>query len=136
MFIYRIEDAHGCGPYTTSLKSKWMFTSHDDSYRHPVPFMDNKIKIFILSLGNDRHLSRFGFETLSALYEWFSDDELDRLTSLGFNIVEYFVNDYALGSKQIVFNINSAKKIQDIQYAKKYCKYLTSVAIHGLRACK
>lgn len=93
MFVYRVENENGRGPYNPgniSYKDRgylWDLTQkfcNSDYHRAPC---EEKISI-------DRNLDeRFGFATFKALRNWFNDFVLSELFKLGFKVYQYELCD-------------------------------------------
>jgi len=117
MFIYRIENKNGKGPYrgeNAPPLEKWIdrLDAHSDS-SHPDAFWDEKKSIeedskyiswMILQKPQIPETAFFcGFASLSQLHQWFSLSEIIKLKSLGFNIVQRKARIVFLLEYQVIF---------------------------------
>lgn len=105
MRIYRIENAKGDGPYTSSHDFKYeLQNAHQNDALRP-GVRDDIIEF-------DRNIHICGFQKYGHMNTWF-DGWLDKLKSQGFKLVKYKVSQkYVLkGTGQLVFKPNKAKLI-------------------------
>jgi hypothetical protein len=93
MFIYRIQDADGFGPYQSSKVIRDIYDHHneiayDPDSRTPSPYCEG--------LGPVEEFHRFGFASLEQLDRWFTAEEQAALFREGFELVVLEVPDYAV----------------------------------------
>ena len=98
--VYRIENKYGNGPYVDFDHSKWTQREHSDNTGYPNPYEED----LVTSRSNITDHGWFcGFKNLNQLQAWFSPLELEKLKSLGFNIVRRKTNETRIGKKQLIF---------------------------------
>lgn len=117
--VLRFEDSAGIGPYT-SPRSPYSFgymgdydapgarrfrdlmRRHDGCSAHQSPYGWNEP----WSKVRQESYPYCGFKDLDQLLEWFSDELIELLLTLGFQLISYRVpvGDVALGSQQTCFN--------------------------------
>lgn len=107
--VYRVEDSLGNGPYCHKNMG-WLDCG--DSENHPKP-NDDGITIYGAVI-NWSHKWRCGFVSIQQLCEWFDDDVLDALDHAGYVVSVYVVEHVMHGQKQIVFDRDSSKKVQQL----------------------
>lgn len=113
MFVYRIENKEGEGPYYRTDSSRWCFDPHTAETGRPGPYDDEGLSEY----WTDMRLKisktyQFGFASLHQLCAWFTDAELKRLRSLGFEVVKYEMDQIealVIGSKQAMFRLKERR---------------------------
>lgn len=116
MFVWRVQNVDGYGPYSVEHKyCDAVKKAHDDVLKHPVPCMDGIPEFDTLELKgllDDRWVC--GFDSLEKLQVWF-EGWLDKLVSVGFLIYQFEVAENSLykGQRQILFLKEEAKLITD-----------------------
>lgn len=127
MFVYRVENQHGTGPYN----SRGFLHENMSAEAHPPPCGDG-----IHDFAPSKHLC--GFKSMEQLLEWFDEDALEELAKTNratrwrrrialrgplYHIGTYTVDEdhVMLGEKQLVFEHQHAKHIatMSIEYAQK-----------------
>lgn len=72
-----------------------MYRRHSTDDEHPNPFQD---------IGNSMQSNEFcGFADAEQLHNWFTDEELKMLFSLGFELIEVEAKNIRYGKRQVVF---------------------------------
>ena len=94
--VYRVQNKKGDGPYRKGMTRSVLFR-HWLSPEHPTPFGDIGI---CREPGKDELC---GFESLEDLHGWVSQDEIEELSKLGFEIVVVRGLVTAVGAKQLLF---------------------------------
>lgn len=111
--IYRIEHkTDGYGPYNGVVFHRWKNDRSHCEPRNPSPWDDELIGEHWPCL-KKQHEYRFGFESIEQLKAWFDADELERMFSLGFEIVavkSYKCQRIILGQKQVIFRLKKNAK--------------------------
>lgn len=109
--IFRIENSQGMGPYFGPHKNSWKDPDHDD--RVPLAIHQDlwrsypEIQMWCESSeDNYPDALKYGFKNVQQLEEWFSQNELLRLKSFGFEVVERQARVIFDLDKQIVFAPN------------------------------
>lgn len=101
--IFRVQNAEGKGPYSLGGESWDILEKHNDPdvpdgrKTHPAPCDDPGILRWM------EKSEYCGFESLEALVEWFSGEELALLEILGFTIVPVRGRITSMGQKQLLF---------------------------------
>lgn len=110
--IYRVQNADMAG--YTKCRYEWRSTDassylEDGTERFMNPDADAYTPLALVC----SHLKKgnpflYGFANIQDLYTWFTPDELDNLSSYGFDIYEIEVPEYAIifGSRQLIFHKN------------------------------
>ena len=124
MFIWRIENENGNGPYV----SNWVIIDVHESCgcpinmeRHPTPHYDNLIDINQLSSNHS-----FGFKSKKQMKQWFHTVKIRNwLDDNGFLLVKYEIKNpnnieryfprVLKGEKQVAFMKKFATKVKTIQ---------------------
>lgn len=118
MFIWRIENRDGKGPYMTDRVNGLGLTGEE---HHPGPMGD--VPEFYRT--RNYNLYFFGFKSLSDLRNWFHPTAISRLYKDGFKIVKYKVEKkYVLkGGKQVAFLKNKATMVTVHEKCKRFVVY-------------
>lgn len=100
MIIYRVQNAQGCGPYSTSNRN-WQTRSHA-SKQTPHLALDRLLKY---KARYNHHAYLYGFKSMKQLNAWFTKEELINLGLYGFGIVALDIPDkkVIVGYKQVMF---------------------------------
>lgn len=100
MYIYRIQNKYGRGPYTDFNCHLWKEKSHNDS-NHPNPFQDGLRDN--ITFPPEKWVC--GFISLEQLSKWFTKQELINLYNHDFFITKLRIKkEYVQkGNKQIIF---------------------------------
>lgn len=103
MKFYRIENQHGGGPYRTIECETWETSSHNYGDRNPGPYTDFPMGEWANTPGYAKRECLFGFSTLAQLRKWFNKTERKRLRRLGYVIVRYEGEPFAVSDLQAAF---------------------------------
>lgn len=117
MWVYRIQNKDGHGPYTAFLDSNsppWATKEHSAETGCPPPTRDG-FKPSELKQFSWRFDIRFGFKDLKQLNNWFNKKELENLNKLGYNIYKIRASKVFKGKKQVVF-VRAGDKKDDIRF--------------------
>ena len=95
--VFRVENEEGIGPYRNENICCGVLNHHNSSEKHPNPWYDPLIH---RQMEEDEFC---GFESLDALFEWFSDEEIDALELQGYHMVQTQGIVTAKGEKQLLF---------------------------------
>ena len=95
--VFRVENEQGVGPYRSDNLCDGILNHHNGSKKHPNPWHDPLIHRY---MEKDEFC---GFESLDALFEWFSDEEIDALELQGYYMVQTQGIVTAKGEKQLLF---------------------------------
>ena len=95
--VFRVENEEGIGPYRNNNLCNGLLNHHNDSENNPAPWRDPFIK------RNMKENEFCGFESLDALFEWFSDEEIDALELQGYSIFKTQGIVTVKGEKQLLF---------------------------------
>jgi hypothetical protein len=108
MYVYRLEDADGLGPYATGHAYNFALCGK----QHPDPKYD--IKGWNAVYTSQSMQYHFGFRTLDDLTEWFYARALTGLYSRGQRIVKYKISkwDVLMGTRQLAFEKRKAEKVK------------------------
>lgn|SRR5690606_5818811 len=121
MFIWRIENDEGIGPYHTGDATS--LNLYDSSNVHPSPRED------ISEWKNMDYRSlvkyRFGFKCTDDLSRWFNGRSLIKLYENGFRIVKYKVDRryVMIGKRQVAFDITKAKRVLVHNKYKRFLRF-------------
>jgi hypothetical protein len=117
--VYRVEDAHGNGPYNMdhwpmAYGREWdrfenLMRATCLGERHPPPPKD----------GIETHSAQYvcGFADLSALHSWFTPEDLEGMARWGYLPTEYSVDDRDIlhGCHQLMFDQDHAQLVRRFQ---------------------
>lgn len=97
MYVYRVEDMLGRGPYVgVQYQSTWADGDHNNGVDHPSPVEEG-------IPDRDRGERICGFMSLNHLQRWFSATELRRLAALGYHLRRVKAVDLTATERQCVF---------------------------------
>lgn len=113
--IYRVQDSEGRGPFRPGLTKEWCEFNHDlPSFMEDFPDLPSIVHKYHkrgLHLGT-------GVRGYDGLKKWFSDSELERLRSLGFDVVHVTGCSIVCESQhQLVFALS--KPLKQLSIAEK-----------------
>lgn len=111
--VFRIEDQNAYGPYRGD--SMLLLDGHNNDVRgHPTRWNDEGLRRFC----EDWNATRFGFESMRKLFEWFTGHELHALFELGFKVSIYRVPGDRVkhGDKQTLFDAEYATRLKSFQF--------------------
>lgn len=111
IYIYRLENKYGEGPYRNNFKPK---INNNNSENRPSPWDDIR-EFELLEKCDYNYIYRFGFLQKEDAYIWFSKRELKHLKKYGFRLTVYKTDEYLIGTshKQLVFNKSSSVFIRN-----------------------
>lgn len=101
MYVYRIENKHGLGPYSKGSTSTWQSGHHITSTGRPMPQDD--IKEWKDLSYDEQHKYVFGFASLKQLQAWFRPEELSKLNASGYSIKRIRADNVVHGHTQVAF---------------------------------
>jgi len=109
MYVYRIENREGLGPYQGGVVT-WRHYDED----HPGPQQDNIPYDVVFS-----QQYHYGFKSKAQLLNWFSKSDLKRFESSGFYVMRYSVPDTHFnvykGGNQVAFLKHKASEVKRIK---------------------
>ena len=104
--VWRMQNAEGKGPYDSMWVSDWTSRDHAPWDGHPGPYQDTGFHpIALEEFGKDTSQWRFGFSSYEQALQWFNQEELDKLGSFGFHLVELETTFVHSGDYQVIFKI-------------------------------
>lgn len=108
MLVYRVESPEGVGPYYCN-HGEWCDGPHNSDTGRPMPYEDG-----IDGINSSDH--RFGFDSMSKLYDWFSMEELRKLHAAGWRIVTFEIDPIhvRIGGRQLTFVRECATIVRDV----------------------
>ena len=96
MYVYRIENNKGIGPYIGNVEP-WQSSNHDNK---PNP-IDESLIACRSTLKNYHYYC--GFKDLNQLQAWFTPCEITTLSKQGFKIKRMKAYDIRIGKQQVIF---------------------------------
>lgn len=110
MRVYRVQDANGEGPYQSLTWASWAFLEGVD----PDGDRDKRWPTHgALDEVYDTGEVRFGFKSPEQLASWFNERERTALEMAGFRVAVYDAPRVWPGRKQVAFDIEGAKLIEE-----------------------
>ena len=97
LHIWRVQNAHGIGPYQAFKKMPQCLEHHNGSNAHPTPSAD-------FGINRSPHEEEIcGFISLQQAYSWFTPEELRELELLGFELTSVSVERITVhGCRQVL----------------------------------
>lgn len=116
MYIYRVEDENGYGPYC-NYDVCCQFNHHTNIKTHPNTWNDKHRRFCDIVENNINNKARHGFLNLGSYHRWFSESDKKILREYGFQLVKYQINiNYVeVRTRQIRFHIDYATKLETYQ---------------------
>ena len=109
MFVYRIEDRDGRGPY--SCGAKWEDERHNSDNGHPSPTRDGLYRYWH-SKEPDINL-KFGFTSTKQFRHWFSRNEQTKLLKFGYKLTKFKAELCDKSERQCVYYANTRRDKND-----------------------
>lgn len=99
--VYRVQDAHGEGPYGIGQTKLWADEDHEK--RNPPVYDEFDMHNSALAMKNTLHYA-CGFRDLVQLFVWFSPVEIQKLKSNGYHVVKIVADEILDESgRQLIF---------------------------------
>lgn len=114
MFVYRVENREGYGPYQGG--HAFAFRHHNNRHTHPTPVHEKcrRFSYILDDMDVDIEDVRHGFASLSHYQQWFNPVDRRKLEQLDYRLVKYKVPiRYAhILQKQVQFIDEYAEKVE------------------------
>lgn len=115
MYIFRVENEKGDGPYTAGHEAYQIVGYHTHMNGRPSPHFDRKLLSNIEDEEGNFYIAKyhFGFVSLIQLFKWFENVDREQLSEIGFTISVVQVPDEHVfeGYKQCCFDKKFARVV-------------------------
>ena len=115
MYVYRVEDTKGIGPYVYGLADTH-FSHHNNSFTHPTPMKEKRVRTPEIFKRIHPKNHRYAFRSLQAYHNWFNEADRQVLQQYNYRLVKYKVPiDYVnIMSKQVQFYYKKAVRLETL----------------------
>jgi hypothetical protein len=116
MYILRVENEKGYGPYQGPNTVGYMFQNHNNPSTHPTTDNDYCLKESTIVSITPHGIRRHGFRSKASYNRWFSEKEKQILRDNNYRLVLYkIVRDcVSIYEKQVVFVSTNATRLKTL----------------------